>query len=55
MLLNICLFQDSELIECVEEEGKDDSDFSPMSDDRPKVQVSKGVLFCIDQLFVLIT
>ncbi|XP_008319375.1 serine/threonine-protein phosphatase 4 regulatory subunit 1 isoform X2 [Cynoglossus semilaevis] len=29
---------DSELIECVEEEGKDDSDFSPMSDDRPKVQ-----------------
>lgn len=37
-----CLYspQESELIESVEEEGKEDSAHSPMSEEKPKIQVS---------------
>lgn len=38
----ICVFpQESELIESVEEEGKEDSAHSPVPEDKPKIQVSQ--------------
>lgn len=42
---NVCFClhfpQESELIESVEEEGKDDSAHSPLYEEKPKIQVSQ--------------
>lgn len=48
-MLSVCLFpncvctcvQESELIDRVEEEGKEDSAHSPVPEDKPKIQVSQ--------------
>jgi len=39
--VDLPFLQESELIESVEEEGKEDSPHSPMSEDKPKIQVSQ--------------
>lgn len=39
--MNLSFPQESELIESMEEEGKDDSPHSQLSEDKPKVQVSQ--------------
>lgn len=46
LIVRVLLYrpQESELIESVEEEGKEDSANSPVPEDKPKIQVSQH--FC---------